>query len=307
MKLSQLRFFIKVVETGNITKAADALNVAQTAIGVQMRNLEAELQLKLLERHSRGVKPTQAGKLLYDRAQLILRQIDETRRDLAALREDRPPIRFGATPSILKLIGADLIVVARGALPGVELHVVEELSFLLVDALKRGDLDYILAYDIGDTPGLHRIPLLQEDLLHIAAPSFAAPDDVIPFRQALLGDLALVSERDVIWQTVCQMAERLSLPVNTSYWVQSMQGIKTLIQHGIAQSIMPYGIVAEQIRAGELSARRVVNPSMQLTLFLAYSDRKRPPEDEEKQFRIFIARIVDLLSAAIGPYAHPIA
>lgn len=306
MKLRQLRFFLKVVETGSITRAAEILNVAQTAIGVQMRNLEDDLNVKLLERHSRGVKPTPAGQMLYERAEQILRQIEETRLSISALREQKAPIRFGATPSILKLVGADMIVAAREILPDVELHVVEELSFLLADALQRGELDYVLAYDIKDTPGQKRIPLLQEDLLHIASPSFVPTGEVIPFRHALEGDLALVSERDVIWQAVFGMADRLSMPVKISYHVQSMQGIKTLIQHNIAQSIMPYGIVAEQIRAGELSARRVVNPSLHLTLFLAYSELY-PPHVEEARFRTFVDRIISDLSAAIGPYAHPIA
>ena len=305
MNLRQLRFFIKVVETGNITRAAETLNVAQTAIGVQMRNLEDDLKLTLLERHSRGVRPTAAGSLLYERALAILRQIEETRRELAALAAEDVPIRFGTTPSIVKLIGADLIVVAREMLPGTDLHVVEELSFLLVDALRRGELDYILGYNIPDLPGFHRTPLMQEDILHISAPDFAAPADEIPFRQALEGDLALVSERDVIWQAVHEAAGRLSLPVNIAYRVQSMQGIKTLIQHGIAQSFMPYGIVAEQIRAGELAARRVANPPMQLTLSLARAEQPRSPADEAR-FRLFTDRIVTLLTAAVSPYAHPV-
>lgn len=308
MKLRQLRFFIKVVEAGNITRAADQLNVAQTAIGVQMRNLEEDLRVKLLERHSRGVRPTVAGAQLYERAVQILQQIEETRREISAFSGEKPPIRFGTTPSILKLIGADLIVVAREVMPDVQLHVVEELSFLLADALGRNEVDFVLAYDIRDAPGQRRIPLLQEDLLHISAPGFGKArglGDEIALQRALSGDLALVSERDVIWQVVYEAATRLSLEVSTSYRVQSMQGIKTLIQHDIAQSIMPYGIVAEQIRAGELEARRVVRPALSLTLFLAYTEQRQRGEDVD-QMRVFVDRIIELLTERIGPYAHPV-
>ncbi|HWL59022.1 MAG TPA: LysR family transcriptional regulator [Paracoccus sp. (in: a-proteobacteria)] len=306
MKLRQLRFFVKVVETGNITRAADQLNVAQTAIGVQMRNLEEDLRVKLLERHSRGVRPTLAGTQLYERAVQILRQIEETQREIRAFASEKSPIRFGATPSVLKMIGADLIVVAREVMPEVELHVIEELSFLLVDALNRGDLDFALVYDIQETPGLRRIPLLQEDLLHISGPGFGEKygfGEEITLKNALSGDLALVSERDVIWQMVYDAAAHLSMEVNTSYRVQSMQGIKTLIQHGIAQSIMPYGIVADQIRAGELEGRRLIRPPLSLTLFLAYSEQRHRPEDVE-QMQVFVERIIGLLAHRIGPYAH---
>lgn len=306
MKLRQLRFFVKVVETGNITRAAELLNVAQTAIGVQMRNLEEDLKVQLLERHSRGVQPTLAGKLLYDRALQILRQIDETRREIAAFSVERPPVRLGATPSILKLIGADLIVVARETMPGIELHVIEELSFLLVDALNRNELDFVIAYNIQQMPGQRRIALMQEDLLHIAAPGFGEAQglaDEISLRKALEGDLALVNERDVIWQVVSDAAQLMAVEVKTSYWVQSMQGIKTLIQHGIAQSIMPYGIVAEQVNAGELEARPLAKPPLSLTLFLAYSEQLQLPQNIES-IQGFAETIARMLAERIGSHAR---
>ena len=243
--------------------------------------------------------------LLYERALEILRRIDETRQDIVSLSGERVPLRFGATPSILKMIGTDLIVAARDDLPGIALHVVEDLSFALVDALNRGELDYVLAYDIGDTPGLRRQALLEEDLLLISAPSDKPQVDEVSFRQAVSGDLALVSDRDIIWKSVHETAARLSIDVNITYQVQSMQGIKTLIQHGVAQSIMPYGIVAEQIHSGELVASRIVQPAVRITLFLSSSAHRRHLADE-KPFLAFINRMVERLVAEIGSYAHPL-
>jgi LysR family nitrogen assimilation transcriptional regulator len=305
VKLRQLRYFAKIVETGNITRAAEQLNLAQTALGIQIRNLEESLNVELLDRHSRGVRPTRAGKLLYERSLEILRRIDETRQDIASLSGERVPLRFGATPSILKLIGSDIIVAARNELPDIALHVVEELSFVLVDALNRGELDYVLAYDVGDGPGLRRQALVEEDLLYISAPTGEPHADEISFRRAVQGDLALVSDRDFIWKAVHETAARLSINVKPTYHVQSMQGIKTLIQHGLAQSIMPYGIVAEQIASGELVARRIVQPSVRLTLFLSSAAHKRHLADEEP-FLAFVDRMVARLLAKLGAHAQPI-
>lgn len=303
MKLRQLRYFIRVVETGNITRAAEQLNLAQTALGIQIRNLEETLNVELLERHSRGVTPTRAGQLLYERTLDILRRIDETQRDIAALSDERVSVRLGATPSILKLIGSDLLVSATEALPKVALHVVEELSFVLVDGLNRGDLDYVLAYDIGEAPGLIRRPLIEEDLLHISAPSDQPVSDEITFREAVSHDLALASTRDVISQLVHRTAERLSIPINVAYQVQSMEGIKRLIHHGVANSIMPYGTVAEQVGSGELVARRIVQPLVRRTLYLLSAADRRPLADE-RPFLAYVERMVTELTAAIGPYAH---
>jgi LysR family nitrogen assimilation transcriptional regulator len=304
MKLRQLSYFVKVVEVGNITKAAEQLNLAQTALGIQIRNLEDSLQIQLLDRHSRGVSATPAGMLLYDRALEILQRIEETRRDLISLGGERVRVRLGATPSILKLIGTDLLVAATEQLPGISLHLVEELSFVLMDALDRGELDYVLAYDIEDSPGLRRIALLEEDLLLVSAPDGKEAEPDVSFRQAVAGDLALVSNRDIIWRRVHETASRLSLDVKITYQVQSMEAIKALILHGVAQSIMPYGIVSEEIKSGELIARRIERPDVKLTLFLAHAVNKGLAD--EGQFHAFIDNMVERLAKAIGPYAHPI-
>lgn len=302
MKLRQLVYFVKVVEVGNITKAAEQLNLAQTALGIQIRNLEDSLQIQLLDRHSRGVSATPAGMLLYERAIEVLQRIEETKRDLISLGGEKVRVRLGATPSILKLIGTELLVAAREQLPNISLHIVEELSFVLTDALERGELDYVLAFDIEDNPGLRRIALMEEDLLFVSSPDDRSSGDEISFRQAVSGDLALVSNRDIIWKRVHEVAARLSLDVKITYQVQSMEAIKALILHGVAQSLMPYGIVSEEIKSGELVARRIERPDVKLTLFLAYPAHKGLAD--EKQFHSFIFRMMDRLAAAIGPYAH---
>jgi LysR family transcriptional regulator, nitrogen assimilation regulatory protein len=72
LNLRQLRYFVTAVDLCNITRAAKKLHVAQPALGLHIRELEAELGVTLLHRHSRGVEPTTAGQLLYSRANLVL-------------------------------------------------------------------------------------------------------------------------------------------------------------------------------------------------------------------------------------------
>src|SRR5471032_3655048 len=85
MDLRQLRYFVKVVECTNITRASEALHIAQPAISQQIRNLEADLGMQLLERSVQGVVPTAAGQTLYRHAIELLRQADGTR---GLLRQD---------------------------------------------------------------------------------------------------------------------------------------------------------------------------------------------------------------------------
>ena len=93
-----------------MTKAADQLNVAQPALGLQVKQLEEELGIPLLTRHSRGVVPTPAGKKLLDRAQKILQLVDETRMEILSMHgATTETLRLGLTPSIMKLIGRNML------------------------------------------------------------------------------------------------------------------------------------------------------------------------------------------------------
>ena len=82
MNLRRLKYFVKIVDIGSLTQAADVLHIAQPALSQQLATLEGEVRQQLLVRTKRGVTPTEAGKVLYRHAQLILRQCDQARVDM---------------------------------------------------------------------------------------------------------------------------------------------------------------------------------------------------------------------------------
>lgn len=77
MELRQLRYFVRIVETGSMGIAALDLGIGVSALSQQMTRLENELSIRLLQRTSRGVTPTNAGLAFYSQAQLALRHADD--------------------------------------------------------------------------------------------------------------------------------------------------------------------------------------------------------------------------------------
>lgn len=71
MNFRRLQYFVKIVDIGSLTQAADVLHVAQPALSQQLATFESEVRQQLLLRTKRGVTPTEAGKVLYRHAQLI--------------------------------------------------------------------------------------------------------------------------------------------------------------------------------------------------------------------------------------------
>ncbi len=120
MNLRQLRYFVKIVELGSMTRAAEQLHVAQPALGMQIRQLEESLGVALLRRHSRGVDPTPAGVRLHERAIEILALVERTAKEVAGSDVDRSEsIRLGLTPALMPILGPEIAVQARERTPQV--------------------------------------------------------------------------------------------------------------------------------------------------------------------------------------------
>ena len=97
MNFRRLQYFVKIVDVGSLTQAADMLHVAQPALSQQLATLEGEVRQQLLVRTKRGVTPTEAGKVLYRHAQLILRQCEQARVDMNAAARRSVWRRIGGT------------------------------------------------------------------------------------------------------------------------------------------------------------------------------------------------------------------
>ncbi|WP_454856699.1 LysR family transcriptional regulator [Rhizobium binxianense] len=302
INIKQLRYFVKVAETGNITRASERLNVAQTALGQQIRQLEDSLGVRLFVRHSRGISLTESGEVLYRHALSILAALEEARRDvMARSKSKREAVNLGITPSIQALIGPDLLETAPAKIPKISLRMVEELSFVLTDALLRGELDLALAYELDHRRELVTTPLAEEELLFVASARMQPQRDFISFEEAARTDLALVSDRDIVWRLMHDEAARHGIDMNVAFQVQSMPAIKALVVRGAATSVVPYGLMAEEVNQGLVVACPVREPSIKRTLFLT-SPADRSAFVNERALMEFLDSMVTLLVEKMGPY-----
>lgn len=257
MNLRQLQYFCAAVQMRNVTRAAERLHVAQPALGQHIRLLEAELGVTLLQRHSRGVTPTAAGDRLNERAQEMFLLLDRTRREVIELGQGKArSVTLGLTPSLTLLIGADLQLTFPQDQPGRPLILWEDPSFRLVGALERGELDLALVYDAEPRAGLALQAVLDEELLYVCPPDRAPACERVTLADLDGVDLALGSSQDVGRRAVARAARCSPDEVRVRYEVQSISGIRELLLRGSAASVMPYGTVAHELRAGRLVARR---------------------------------------------------
>jgi len=303
MNLRQLRYFVQTVDAGNITRAAEQLHVAQPALGLQIRHLEEELGIPLLIRHSRGVSATGAGKLLYERSREILRLVESTRREmLAETTSMAESITLGLTPGLGNLFGAHLMLRVRDDMENINLSVVEEMSFVLVDALERGEVHLALAYQVNDRPGISREALFDEELLFVSADMSTSED--ISLEELLDRPLVLAGERDHVHQLVHQAAETIGRFPQVQFEASSVGIMKSLVKDGAVSSVMPYGSVIGELARGELTGRRIKGGKLVRTLYLLHSLRRPPLINEAELAELIKVQIRSGLSR-VQPMVTP--
>ena len=160
MELRHLRYFVAIAEERSFTRAAERLWIAQPGLSSQIRRLEAELGIRLFERHTRGVDLTDAGELFLERARTTLAAAEAARstgRDLEAgvIGSLRLGVASGPgwplTSEFLRRFGRER--------PGVELSVLQGYSGMLWRDLRDGRLDAMLTPSGGANPGMRALDL----------------------------------------------------------------------------------------------------------------------------------------------------
>ncbi len=213
MRIRQIELFLRVCELGSISRAAEQLHIAQPALGLQIRNLEQIFGAELVTRHSRGVRPTQAGELVLEMAHDILARVAQTRADVRATAPAKPrTVVIGLSPSMAGMLASRILAEGAQCLPGVTLRLVEELSHILVEWAETERLDLALAYNVPETTRLHCAAILREELFLVtAAPGPAGP---VRLADVLASPLALPGESDSVRRTVDAAAASLDLPLD---------------------------------------------------------------------------------------------
>jgi LysR family transcriptional regulator, benzoate and cis,cis-muconate-responsive activator of ben and cat genes len=171
VELRHLRYFVAVARERNFTRAAEILHIAQPPLSRQIQQLEDELGLVLIERGSRPLRLSEAGRLFYEQAVQVLERIDEIKALVRRLHDaDRDRFSIGFVASTLYGKLPEVIRAYRNARPSVELTLLELTSVEQIAALKEGRIDVGFGRIPLDDPALER-KLLRNEKLIAAVPA----------------------------------------------------------------------------------------------------------------------------------------
>lgn len=260
MELRQLRYFVRVVELGSISRAALDLNLVQSALSQQITRLEAELATRLLQRTPQGVTPTEAGVAFWREAQLTLRHASQAMR-AAQQAHLSGTVTVGLAPTTAAVLGLPLMLAMRERYPDVRLHMVESLSGHLSAMLNARQLDLAVLFDLPMDPlnsvqtarRWRVLPLLDEDIFFICAKQHTKPKAAATVRLAQLKDQALILPTGPhgLRSTLDAAFLRAKLTPMVTLEVDSLAMLMDAVRAGMGATLQPWSAVARQADAAQ--------------------------------------------------------
>src|ERR1700741_4933180 len=144
--LEKLRLFLVVLEEGSLRRAADRLRISQSAITRQMQSLELDLGGRVWEGTSAGVRPTNGGHALVERAKTLLADYDSTLAEVRLLnRGESERLRIGYVASAVQEYLGPALAVLRRSYPKLKVKMLDQTPGEMIIALRRGEIDLALA------------------------------------------------------------------------------------------------------------------------------------------------------------------
>lgn len=273
MDFKQLRAFLTVADTGNVTRAADVLHLVQPAVSRQLRLLEEDVGAPLFERERHGMVLTDAGRSLLGYARRAMLELDRARAEITGAAGGHGIgglVTLGLLPSTIDTLASPLVTTLAEHYPGIRVRLAMGYAGTLLRWLQSGEIDAALLYGAERSPDIQTTPLIEEPLW-VIGPQGAdlRPEHPVPLVTLAGQPLVLPSTPHGIRALVdhaCAVAGvTLSITVETN--ALSVQRSLVLGGHGL--TLLPPIAVMEDLHTGHLTGAPLCEPSITRTIALA--------------------------------------
>ncbi|HLN38840.1 MAG TPA: LysR substrate-binding domain-containing protein [Xanthobacteraceae bacterium] len=270
MDLRQLRYFVGIVQAGSLSRAADQLHVAQSAISHHLASLESELDRQLVTRGPKGILLTEAGGVLYRHAEAILRQVEIAKQDaLSAQNVASGRVSIGFPVALASLLGYELLVRIRKSYPQILLHLTDANSALLRERLVNGRLDMAVLLLEQPERGLAVEPLVVEELFYATADHDNSP---ISLAEVAKLPLLVPGPGSGIQRAAQEAFDKQGLTVTPIGECDTMNTLRRLVASGIGNSIMTWCALHDGDPKIVVNHRAFADVKLQRTVSLCFSE-----------------------------------
>ena len=283
LELRELRYFAAAARTGNLSRAAQELNVTPPAVSQQLRKLEDELGTHLLIRHGRGVTPTPAGACLLQRIDVVLRMLNapldpEPASDATASDTIGGTVSLALPAEIATLLVAPLVAQVRSRWPGITLDLQESAGGGTESRLLCGQTDIAVLHDPADLDELQIDRLLTEGLGLVVSPRDALAESALPLRLRDLARVPLIlpNARHWIRRLLAKAGFQRGVRFDPVFQTDSVSMSREMVGDGLGCTILPAAAVRDEVARGALVFRVLEQPAVSASCAVAFGRAAAP-------------------------------
>lgn len=242
MNLRDLRYLVAVADERHFGRAAEVCFVSQPTLSTQLRKLERELGVELIERNPRHVALTPVGEIVVERARTIVREADAIVDD-ARMAQDPATgsLRMGVFPTLAPYLLPRVVPSLHQQFPALELLLVEEKTEVLHQSLRDGTLDVaVLARPIHDDT-LHEEPLFDEDFLLAVPVDHHLAGRNGPIESSVLAgeELLLLEEGHCLRDQALSVCHYAGGTERRGFRATSLETLRQMVAAGVGVTLLP--------------------------------------------------------------------
>ncbi len=240
METSYLKAFLRIAETGSISRAAASLGISQPSLSQQLLRLEDEIGLALFERNARGVTLTEGGRVFREHARQILHATDQAISDTHHLRDEaRGEVKLAMPPSLTRLVGLPMIEALAAQAPMVRVRIVEAFTGSIRGWLEAEKIDLGVLYGIAPLQHLLSRALASDELVLIGAPDRFAPGTTVEFSALATELLVAPGRQHGLRQLLEREAERAGIELRVEHETDALDMLIQLAAGGHGLAVLP--------------------------------------------------------------------
>ncbi|TKI04576.1 DNA-binding transcriptional regulator OxyR [Martelella alba] len=269
MNIRDLEYLVALAEKRHFQRAADACNVSQPTLSAQIRKLEDELGLRLLERTTRKVHFTQNGLQLVEQTKAVLREL-KALRSLATLQKDvmQGPTNIGIIPTIAPYLIPLISPVICQKFPNLDLYLHEEQTHQLLAMLEAGKIECAIMAMVRETSQFAELPLYEEPfLLAVTRDHPLAQETAVDMHKLAGNKLIMLNQGNCLrWQAM-RYCYQFDAEEDTRFAATNLETLRTMIACNGGMTFMPKLAVRRDDRCVYLPC---VNPEPKRTIVMVF-------------------------------------
>ena len=293
--LRKLKVFLKVYETQSFSKTSKLLYLTQPTVTLHIKDLEEILGVKLLDRNTRKVIPSKAGKVVYEYGKEIINLLKEMEKELEIFKDEkRGIVEIGGSTIPGQYILPKIIKSFKEKYPRISVYLKVGDSREIVEKVIKGDFDLGMVGAVFKNKELVYIPCYEDEIVLIAPPDF--PKDEISLEE--LYDISLIKreEGSGTWENAIESLQKKGLDIlklNIIGEMGSTEAIKESVKAGLGCGFISSLAIELEKALNLLKVIKIKNISIKRKFYLIYPKVKKITSSEKK-FIKFIKKFSNL-------------